>query len=361
MSLEIIIEFAIGIVLLIFLHEFGHFLACKMLGIGVEEFGFGFPPRIAVLFERGGTKFTINALPLGGFVRPKGEMDPEIKDGLAGAHPFKRILVMLAGPTMNILTAAILFFGIFAIIGTMPDRNRVLVGEVQPGSPASAAGLQAGDILVSIDGTNYHSPDTIHNEIYSNLGDPLVFVYERNGVPHSVIITPVKNPTPTGGAVGVGLTYAEKPFNFFGAIPESFMSLRDYASTLFTTIGQVIGGQANSADTRLTGFKGMYDMYAYVRQAPSAPGIPKVANVMSFFAIISFSLGFMNLLPIPPLDGGKIVFALPELVVHRRIPVKYEVWVSSIAFLILIILMLYINAQDFIHPIPLPTLPPPTP
>jgi regulator of sigma E protease len=354
MTIEIIIEFAVGIVLLIFIHEFGHFIACRLLGIEVEEFGFGFPPRVATLFEAGGTKFTLNALPLGGFVRPKGETDPQIKGGMAAASPLKRIAMFMAGPIMNLLLAVVLFFAVYAIIGSIPDRSRIQAASIVADSPAATAGLQAGDMLVSIDGIDYHSLDAMVKKIYSNLGEPLVFVYERNGVTHRVIITPVTDPGPSG-AVGIGLTYPEKAFTILGGIPESFLSMRDYAVQLFTTIGQVIGGQSNAAGARLTGFKGMFDMYAYVREAPSTPGIPKIANVMSFFAIISFSLGTMNLLPIPPLDGGKIVFALPELIFHRRIPMKYEVWVSSIAFLLLIILMIYINAQDFIHPLALPT------
>jgi regulator of sigma E protease len=350
MNLEIVIEFVIGLVLLIFLHEFGHFLACRLLGIEVEEFGFGFPPRVLTLFERGGTKFTLNALPFGGFVRPKGETDDAIEGGLAAASPLKRILMLLAGPTMNILTAAVLFFAIFAVIHSMPDRSRVGVAEVVAGSPADKAGLQSGDILVSINGNEYHSPDAIRSEIYSNLGKPLNFVYERDGVFHAVSITPVTNPG-TSGATGVSLNYAMKAFNVLGAIPESFLSLRDYGTLLVKTIGQVINGQSNASEVRPVGFKGMFDLYSFVRQAPSTPGYPKIANVMSFFAIISFSLGVMNLLPIPPLDGGKIAFALPELIIHKRIPLKYEVWVSSIAFFLLIILMIYINAQDFIHPV----------
>ena len=91
MTIEFIIEFAIGLILLIFIHEFGHFIACRLLGIEVEEFGFGFPPRALTLFEAGGTKFTLNWLPLGGFVRPKGETDPDIKGGMAAASPLKRI------------------------------------------------------------------------------------------------------------------------------------------------------------------------------------------------------------------------------------------------------------------------------
>jgi regulator of sigma E protease len=351
---EILLEFIVGIILLVFLHEFGHFLACKILGIEVEEFGFGFPPRALTLFERGGTKFTLNWLPLGGFVRPKGEMDPDIKGGLAGASPLKRIGVMIAGPIMNLLTAVGLFFLIYAIIGSMPDRSRIVAQSIEPNMPAAKAGLQAGDILVSVDGIKFRSTAAMVKEIYSNLGDPLVFVYERNGVNHSVIITPITNPG-ASGAVGIGLDYATKSFSILGGIPESILSLRDYAVQLFSTIGQIISGQGNSSEARLSGYKGMYDMYSYIREAPSIPGYPKIAMVMSFFAIISFSLGTMNLLPIPPLDGGKIVFALPELIFHRRIPVKYEVWVSSVAFLLLIILLIYINAQDFIHPIAIPT------
>ncbi len=354
MTIELIIEFAIGLILLIFIHEFGHFVACRLLGIEVEEFGFGFPPRALTLFEAKGTKFTLNWLPLGGFVRPKGETDPDIKGGMAAASPLKRIAMFTAGPIMNLLLAAVLFFTIFAIIGSMPDRSRVGVASIVPGSPAYAAGLQAGDILVSVGGTEYHSLDAVHNEIYSNLGKPLTFTYERDGLFHSVRITPLTNPG-ASGAVGIQMNYPMKSFTVLGAIPESFASLRDYGVQLFTSIGQVIRGQSNASDVRPVGIKGMFDLYTFVRQTPSTPGYPKIANVLSFFAIISFSLGIMNLLPIPPLDGGKIVFALPELIIHRRIPVKYEVWVSSIAFLLLIILMIYINAQDFIHPIPIPT------
>jgi regulator of sigma E protease len=353
-TVQLIVEFAIGLVLLIFVHEFGHFIACRLLGIEVEEFGFGFPPRALVLFERGGTKFTLNWLPFGGFVRPKGETDPDVEGGLTGASPWKRIGVFLAGPIMNLLTAVALFIAAYAIIGSLPDRSRVQVAEVIQGLPAEQAGLQAGDILVSVDGIQFHSQTEVHNEIYSNLGKPLTIVYERNGELHTITITPLANPG-SNGALGISMTYPMIPFNILRAIPEGFNSLYEYGVQLFASLGQIIKGQSNAADARPVGIKGMFDLYSYVREGPAVQGIPKLANVMSFFAIISFSLGFMNLLPIPPLDGGKIAFALPEIIIHKRIPVKYEVWVSSIAFFLLILLMIYINAQDFIHPINIPT------
>jgi regulator of sigma E protease len=356
MIIQLIIEFAIGLVLLIFLHEFGHFVACKVLGIEVEEFGFGFPPRALTLFERGGTKFTLNWLPFGGFVRPKGEMDPEIKGGLAGASPWKRIVVFLTGPIMNLLTAVLLFVAAYAIMGSLPDRTRVEVAEVSPSMPAAMAGIQPGDILISVGGIQMHSLDAAHNIISSNLGKPLSFVYERDGQFHSVIVVPVSNPKPPPPvAVGISMTYPMVPFNFFKSIPEGFISVYDYGTQLFGSLGQVARGQASAADARTVGIVGMFSLYEYVREGPTT-GIPILASVMMFFAIISFSLGFINLLPIPPMDGGKILFALPELIIRRRIPIKYEVWVSSVAFLLLIILMIYINAQDFIHPVTIPTV-----
>ena len=105
MTIQLIIEFIIALAMLIFVHELGHFIICKLLKIEVEEFGFGYPPRALTIFERGGTKFTLNWLPFGGFVRPKGENDPSIAGGMAAASPWKRIAVLLAGPTMNLLTA----------------------------------------------------------------------------------------------------------------------------------------------------------------------------------------------------------------------------------------------------------------
>jgi regulator of sigma E protease len=99
----------------------------------------------------------------------------------------------------------------------------------------------------------------------------------------------------------------------------------------------------------------MFDLYSYVRESAPVPGIPPIVDVMSFFSTISISLGLMNLLPIPALDGGRIAFALPEIIIRRRIPARFEVWVNLISFALLILLMIYINLQDFIHPIPLPT------
>jgi regulator of sigma E protease len=272
---------------------------------------------------------------------------------MAAANPWKRIAVLLAGPTMNLLSAVILFIVISGIIGSLPDRRQVEVYSIVPALPASTAGMQPGDILVSIGGVPIHSLDAAHSEIYANLGNRLNFVYERDGVAQVVSITPLINPGPSG-AVGIGMTNPRKAFTIWGAIPEGFNFVYDYLKQLFAMIGQIISGHTTSPDERLVGLKGMFDLYSWVRESTSTPGVPTIANVLFFFSSISISLGIMNLLPIPALDGGRILFALPEIIIRKRIPPKYEVWVNFISFALLILLMIFINLQDFIHPITTP-------
>ncbi len=371
MTIELIIEFILALSILVFLHEFGHFIACKLVGVQVEEFGFGYPPRALTMFTWGGTKFTLNWLPFGGFTRPKGETDlPKSDTGvqkeggeykfepgsLYAANPWKRIVIFLAGPVMSIMTAVILFIAIYGILGSLPDRNRVQLVEIAPNSPAQAAGLQAGDILVSVNGVAIHSLDAVKPIIVANPGQPVQFVYERNGSNHEVSITPQINPG-SDPTVGIYMNYPMKPFTLWGAVPESFKSLYDYMRELFTAIGGMISGQpASATGGRLVGIKGMFDMYASVRESV-VPGVPTIVNVFLFFASISISLGLLNLLPIPALDGGRIAFTLPEIIIRRRIPPKYEMWVNFISFALLILLMLIINAQDFIHPVSITPIP----
>jgi regulator of sigma E protease len=308
MTAQLIIEFIITLGALIFIHELGHFIVCKLLKIEVEEFGFGIPPRALTLFTLGGTKFTLNWLPLGGFVRPKGENDPSIPGSFASHNPWKRIAVFLAGPTMNLLTAVVLFIAIYGIIGSLPDRNRVQLVDISPNSPASVAGLKAGDILVSIGGTDINAMDKVKPVIYANLGKPLDFTYQRDGVMHQVTVTPLINPG-SAGAVGIVMSYPMIPFKIGAAIPESFTTLRDYVKELFSMLGRIIQGQATGPEGRLVGIKGMFDLYSSVRESAGTPGVPQIVNVMMFIASISISLGIMNLLPIPAVDGGRILFA----------------------------------------------------
>lgn len=353
MTIQLIFEFVLVLGVLIFVHEFGHLIAMKIFKIEVEEFGFGYPPTALKLFMWGGTKFTLNWIPFGGFVRPKGENDPTIPGSMAAASPWKRIAVLLAGPFMNLLTAVIIFITIYGIIGFLPDRNRVQLVDIAPDSPAATAGLLKGDILVSVGNVEIHSLDMVKSVIYDHLGTPINFEVLRNGTPQEFTVTPLENPG-SSGAVGIYMSYPMKEYTVFEAIPESFRTMYDYGRELFGMLGKIISGQNNSTEGRLVGLKGMYDMYASVREGDSASGVPPVVNALAFVSSVSISLGLMNLLPIPALDGGRIVFVLPEIIIRRRIPPKYEMVVNFISFALLILLMIYVNLQDFIHPITTP-------
>jgi len=355
MSIQIIIEFIVALAVMIILHELGHFIACRIFKVEVEEFGLGFPPRAVKLFTAGGTLFSLNWLPLGGFVRPKGENDPSVPGGLAAANPWVRIAVFAAGPLMNLLTAFLLYTAIVSIIGK-PDPARldvIQVTLVSPQSPAEQAGLLPGDIILSINDESIHSIDVAHDVIYSNLGVPVRLAYQRGDSVVEVTLTP-RNPPPDDGAVGIIMDTPRLSVNYFQALPDGVLSTFRYAQNLLGMIGGLIRGSVPAEQGRLVGLKGMYDIYQTVRTSEPSSTIPGIVDVLGFFTSITISLGLLNLLPIPALDGGRIVFALPEIVIRKRIPPEYENWVNGISFLILIALMLLINLQDFINPAQIP-------
>src|SRR5512138_2783244 len=157
---------------MVLIHEFGHFIAARLCKIEVDEFGIGLPtPGAITLFTWQGTRFTWNWLPFGGFVRPKGENDPNVPGGLAAASPWKRLIVLSAGPLMNLLAAGLIYSLIFSRVG-VPDATRVLIASVTPESSAAAAGFKDGDILVSGNGQQITSYEQLRTIIDSNVDKP---------------------------------------------------------------------------------------------------------------------------------------------------------------------------------------------
>jgi regulator of sigma E protease len=356
MGIVIFIEFVASLAILIIIHELGHFLASKLFKVEVEEFGIGFPPRLVTIFKAGGTIFSLNAIPLGGFVRPKGENDPTVEGGLAAAKPLVRIAVFLAGPLANILTAVILYSIIFVRIGAPdPSRaNEVLINVVAQNSPAAAAGLLAGDVITKVNGQEIDSTDKLHDLVYANLGKEMIFTYRRDGQENEVKLTPRANPPEGEGAIGIVMGTPTMPLSPLVAIPEGARATIAHSKALIGVVGNIVQGQLPQGDARLVGYKGMYDIYENVRTEDSSSGYPSGVSVLSFLTSISISLGLLNLLPIPALDGGRILFVLPELLFHKRIPQKYENVINAIGFTLMLILLLFINLQDFINPIQIP-------
>jgi regulator of sigma E protease len=335
-----LLKFILGIAALIILHELGHFLAARLFGVEVEEFGIGFPPRAARLFTWKGTQFSLNWIPLGGFVRPKGENDPNIPGGLAAASPWVRLAVLFAGPLTNIMVGLVLGVLLFYQIGE-PVPDKVLVNVVSPNSPAAAAGIQPQDQIVAVDGQPIDSMERLMGLISANLGREIQLTVERDGATQTLALTPRLNPPEGEGAMGIQMSNPTRPVGITTAISRGASLAYANARGLLMLPVRMVQGTAAPEEGRLVGYKGMFDIYRQVN------------NPFWFFMAISISLGVVNLFPIPALDGGRILFTLPEILFRRRIPPQYENMLHLVGFGLLLLLLIYVNAQDFINPIPL--------
>lgn len=188
MDIWTILQFIFFFGFLIFIHELGHMLVAKAVGIEVEEFGFGYPPKLAKLFTWKGTEFTLNWIPFGGFVRLKGEHESvDEPGGLLNAPKWKRFLVLIAGATMNFIFGIILLIVMFSVAGGQ-DTSKVMVAEVAPNSPAQAAGLEVGDVITRVGDYDIASFEDISAATSKYLDIPVELTYERNGISNTVEI-----------------------------------------------------------------------------------------------------------------------------------------------------------------------------
>jgi regulator of sigma E protease len=294
--------------------------------------------------------FSLNWLPLGGFVRIKGEGDPSVPDGIAAANPWVRIGVYLAGPIANLLLGVILYSFIISQIGV---ASQVYVAEVSPDSPAEEAGLQVGDVLMEVNGEEVVTSNDVRVIIYDNLGQSIDITVDRDGELITTSMVP-RDPPPEDGAIGILMDHLVAPVSIWRALPMGAQATLNQALLIVTIPGEIIKGSLEPEMARPVGYKGMYDMYEYMAEEDPMPETSVNVNVISFFAMVSVSLGIFNLLPIPALDGGRILFALPEIIFRRRIPIEWQNAVNFIFFMALIALMLYVNVLDFTNPINLP-------
>lgn len=353
----LILQVVLVIGVLIFFHELGHFLAARAVGVPVEEFGFGYPPRLAKIGEWQGTEISLNWIPFGGFVRPKGEADEAIEGGMAAAPAWKRLVIAFAGPLMNFLIGILLLIIIYSAIGT-PASDQAMVTEISAGSPAMQVGLEPGDIILAVDGVKIENIDALIETIDSKLGETVTLAIERDGITETFQITPRENPPEGEGAMGVALSNPLKPTPFFQSIGYAFKTTGYVIRETLLLPGHLIRGTVDPAMARPVGYKGIFDIYSQARtmdqETEMVTAGPLPIFTLSIIANISLALGITNLLPIPALDGGRILFTLPELLFKKRIPQNWENAVNTISFLLLLVLMVVITVLDFTNPIVIP-------
>jgi regulator of sigma E protease len=327
--------------LLIFVHELGHFLTARLSGIRVLEFGFGFPPRL-IGITRGGIVYSINLIPLGGFVRMLGENgDSSEPDSFAAKPPSRRALVLAAGSAMNFLTA-VAIFALIAATGLPTPSDQVRIAEVFPGSPALTAGLQPGDIVLSVAGEPVQTTEGLRAITNRHLGQEIGLVILRGNQQLTIYLTPRPNPPQGEGPMGVRIepviVYVPRPL--WEAIPYGFARSVEMLGIFVYGIGAMVRG---IVAPDVAGPIGIAQLTGEVARVG---GLIPLANLA---ALLSLNLFAINLLPLPALDGGRLLFVLIEMVRGKRVAPEREGRIHFVGIVFLISLAVIISYFDILR------------
>lgn|SRR5574341_490914 len=345
-----VLAFFVVIGPLILVHELGHFWAARGNKITVEEFGIGFPPRMLVLFRQKGTLFTLNWLPLGGFMRPAGEDDPAVEGGLAQASKTARLAVLAAGPGANFVAAFILLFVMF-MIGAPEVQPGALITAVEVDSPAESAGLLPGDIVLEADETEIGGYVDLIEHIHSHLGESVLLTIKRGSAIMVVPITPRLEAPEGQGPTGIQVqpVTAIRQYGFFSAMGRTLQEIGGLLRAFVELPAAVIRNQIPARYLRPVSIVGISQL------GGQAIGASLDANaawpLIRWTAFVSLALGITNLLPIPALDGGRIMFVLLETVRGRRVDPQREMVIHFIGFALLLAAMLVFVYLDIVDPL----------
>lgn len=332
-------------------HELGHFLAARLCGIRIEEFGLGLPPRAAKLFTRKGTVFSLNWVLIGGFVRPAGENDPDVSDGLAAAAWPARLFVLAAGAGANFLLAAVVLWLAF-LLG--PKATEITA--VMPQSPAMSAGLRPGDVLLTMNGVKVDSPRIIADIGFGQSGQSVTVTVLRDGEEIMTRLTPRRSgeyDAAREGPIGVEVDQLAGNIYLNRTPREAGVEAVDYLSHVVATTlgapGQLIRGEMSAEDARPVSVVGLGQIAG--KAAANSVITSSFFPVLLMIGLINVALGLTQLLPLPALDGGRILFVLIEAVRGRRLPPGRETAVHRTGMYVLLLLMVILILRDLIDPI----------
>jgi regulator of sigma E protease len=409
----------VALSILVFVHEMGHYVAARLSRVVVEEFGFGYPPRLftfwrtkgkvvvdekefiiprdlklpeeltsgsliiyesvpdakgrpvltrieivdpddpsaagasQVAFLDPGTVFSVNAVPFGGFAKMLGEEDPTSPGSLASKGKLARIFVLSAGSLMNLLTA-ILFFSLAMGLGApaVADPENAVITSVAPGSPAEAVDLQPGDLILRADDTEILTIQSLQEYTQGHLGQPVVLMVQRGEELLEIEVVPRISPPAGEGPIGIGLSPRTtiKRYVWHEALWSSVKQTVAMVGFIFTVPVQVIQGLIPAELARPVGPVGVGQLVGDAVQYSLDTGwwFP----TMQIMGSLGVALAVTNLLPLPGLDGGRILFVIVEGIRGRRVDPAKEGLVHLIGMALLVALLLFITWQDLFNPVP---------
>lgn len=349
--------FAVVIGTLVFIHEFGHYGMARLLGIKVEAFAVGFGREVLGFTDRRGTRWKLGWLPLGGYAKFAGDMNAASQpDPVLAALPvaeradyfqfrplWQRALVVAAGPAINFLFAILLFAGFFMTWGQ--QYTPPVVGQVQAGSAAAAAGLRPGDRILTVDGKTARRFEDVVREVRMSTGEPMRFEVMRGGAERAINVRPrmVNGIDRFGnrytiGRLGVasGAPVVERrgPVE---AVGYAALEVASITRAMVDGLAQVVSGRRDVAE-----LGGPIKIAQFSGQS-AALGL---ASFVTFVALISINLGFINLLPIPMLDGGHLLLYAVEGMRRRPLNPRVQEWAFMSGFALLLTLMLFLTWND---------------
>lgn len=355
MILLTILVFALILGLLIFVHEFGHFVMAKRAGMKVDEFGFGFPPRIFGI-KRGETIYSINWIPLGGFVKIAGEDGgPSSDPRMFGNKGFwDRFSVLVAGVAMNFILAWFLIFFGFAVIGTPADieegvdlggarisQSQVAVVSVQKGSPAEYAGFKPGDTILGVNGRKFEDISEMITYTKSQAGNKVVYELQRGKQVIKRDVVPRANPPPGVGPVGFApAKIALVTYPVSKALKISLVSFVNKTVGILTAFGLLLKNLVGTGKL-VEGLAGPVGIAVLTRDFTTLG----LVYLVQFTAALSINLAIINGFPFPALDGGRVLFLIIEKIRGVK-SLRWEQVANTVGFLLLILLMVAVTFRD---------------
>lgn len=359
--------------ILIFVHEFGHFIMGKAFGVYIYEFALGMGPKVMGFKRKNDpTEYNLRALPIGGFCQMAGEEGEDDKNlrkdqFMCNKSKLQRTLILVAGVVMNFITAIVLLFFISLIWGNTEQSS--VIGQVEENSPAAEAGIVSGDRVTGLNGYNVSTWDelTIVTNLKNESGEYTYEIEHKDGSKESITLTPaeyivVGNDTyritedntreeileeldlesgevEVRSLIGISADSTVK-HGFLNAIDYAFTKFKSIISTMFLIIGSLFTGKLG-----LEALSGPVGMYSIIDEV-AALG---VANIIYLAAYLSINLGVINILPFPAFDGGRVLFVIIEAITRKKVNPVVEGWFHTIGFILLMILMLYITFQDVLR------------